>query len=85
MDRKADVVVLDPIQNRCYEVLVNLTHKRVDSFVHVPGAHPALTPTEYHECAQAVRESPEVLEALKRRGGLVLVVLRAKWLLWRTS
>jgi primary-amine oxidase len=66
--RRALAVVWNRADGQTYEALVDLDHDRVERWTHRPGVQPNFTPDEYHECDEAVRRHPDVVEALARRG-----------------
>jgi primary-amine oxidase len=75
--RTAQAVLWSREDNQAYEAVVDLTGDAVVSWTHVPGATPNFTPDEWHECDEALRQHPDVVAALARRGitdmSLVLV------------
>src|ERR687898_1789091 len=68
IEREAFAIVLDRSDGKAYEAVVSLSGATVKSFEHVPGVQPQLIRDEVSECEQIVKESPEVQQALKKRG-----------------
>ena len=69
ISRKAFLVLLDNATGTGYETVVNITKKTVDKFEALPkGTQPAIMLDEFGECEEAVKQSPEFLAALKKRG-----------------
>lgn len=68
VEREAFVIVLDNISGQCVEVLVSLTQSAITSWRPLEGVHPAIMLDEFVECEEAVKRSPEFLEALHKRG-----------------
>lgn len=68
IEREAFAILLDRSDGKAYEAVVSLTEGAVTSWEHVPGVQPQVILDEFFECEQAVKESSEVHEALKKRG-----------------
>ncbi|MFO0426423.1 MAG: primary-amine oxidase [Planctomyces sp.] len=68
--REAMVVLFDNGTNSCFEAVLSLTNQVLISWKHVPGVQPTMTVDEQIECEQAVLNSPEFREALKRHCGI---------------
>jgi primary-amine oxidase len=66
--REAFVVLFDNLKNECYEAVVSITLGSVTSYIHVPGVQPTMSSDEQVECEQAVINSKEFAEALKKYG-----------------
>ena len=66
--REATVVCWNRDDGQAYKAVVSLSEDRVLSWQHQPGKQPNLTVDELHECDEALRKDPRVLEALARRG-----------------
>ena len=66
--REAVVVCWNRDDGQAYKAVVSLGEDRVRSWQHQPGRQPNLTADEQHECDEALREDPRVVEALARRG-----------------
>ncbi|MET0454445.1 MAG: primary-amine oxidase [Mycobacterium sp.] len=66
--RIAFAVVLDRAENKTYEATVDLTGDSVVSFEHVDGVTPNFTVDEFHAVDEAMREHPDVVAALAKRG-----------------
>ena len=61
-------VVLDRAENKTYEATVDLIADAVVSFEYVEGVTPNFTVDEFHAVDEAMRENPEVVAALAKRG-----------------
>ena len=68
VSRIAFAVVLDRAENKTYEATVDLTGDSVVSFEHVDGVTPNFTVDEFHAVDEAMREHPDVVAALAKRG-----------------
>jgi primary-amine oxidase len=68
VDRAARVVCWDRDGGEVYQGLVSLTEDRVVKWRLEPDGQPNMTNDEYHECDEALRRDPRVIEALGRRG-----------------
>ena len=68
IDRQAFIILLDGDTGETYEAVVSLTKRELTSWTHVPGVQPRLMVDELFECEKAVKESPEFLAALQKRG-----------------
>ncbi|HET6987438.1 MAG TPA: primary-amine oxidase [Kribbella sp.] len=66
--RTSFAVLWNREDNLAYEATVDLTGGSVVSWTHVPGVCPNFTVDEWHECDVIMREHPDVLAALARRG-----------------
>lgn len=66
--RRAAVTCLQRAANATYKAVVSLTDDRVESFTHIPGVQPNFTVDEFVECDQVLRNHPEVIAALAKRG-----------------
>ena len=66
--REAFIILLDNEAGSTYEAVVSLNEGTVKSWTHIPDVQPRLMMDEFFECEQAVKESPEFLAALERRG-----------------
>ncbi|MEA2285884.1 MAG: primary-amine oxidase [Solirubrobacteraceae bacterium] len=77
IERSAIVVCWSRDDGQAYKATVDLGAGRVATWEHRPGEQPNMTVDEYHECDEALRRDPRVIEALARRGitdmSLVLV------------
>ncbi len=75
--REAFVILLDNAERRCIEVVVSLGESRVSSWRAQQGVQPAIMLDEFVDCENAVNQSPQFIEALRKRGvddvGLVMV------------
>ena len=68
-DRQAFALLLDRNTQAGYEAVVDLNRKSVASFAQLPtGVQPPIMLDEFGEVEQAVKRSPEFLEALRKRG-----------------
>ncbi|HET7479752.1 MAG TPA: primary-amine oxidase [Rubrobacteraceae bacterium] len=68
IEREAFAILLDRSDGKTYEAVVSLTEGAVKSWEDVPGVQPQVILDEFFECEQVVKESPEVQEALRKRG-----------------
>ena len=68
IEREAFVILLDNVTGLCVEALVSLTRSEITSWLPIQGAQPAIMLDEFVECEEAVKRSPEFLEALRKRG-----------------
>ncbi|MBM4005763.1 MAG: primary-amine oxidase [Planctomycetes bacterium] len=68
--REAFAVLFDNGDNACYEATISLTARELSEFRHVPGAQPTMSIDEQTECEQAVLNSAEFKNALKRHCGI---------------
>ena len=66
--REARLVCWNRDDGRAYQAVVSLTDDRVVSWRHQPDGQPNMTLDEVHECDEAMRREPRVIEALARRG-----------------
>lgn len=68
--RKAFVVLFDNAINACYETVVSLATKEVESWRHIPNVQPTMTIDEQVECEHAVLSSELFRDALNRHYGI---------------
>ena len=68
VEREAFVVLLDRSTAHCIEAVVSLTQSAITSWLAIEGAQPAILLDEFVECEEAVKRSPEFIEALRKRG-----------------
>ena len=68
IEREAFVVLLDNATGQASELIVSLAEQAVTSWHTLNGAQPAIMLDEFVECEEAVKRSPEFIEALKKRG-----------------
>ena len=68
VEREALVILLDNASGQCVEALVSLTQSAVTSWRTLEGVQPAIMLDEFVECEEAVKRSPEFIEALRKRG-----------------
>jgi primary-amine oxidase len=66
--REAFIIILNNLDNGCYEAVVSLTKQRVSSWELIPDVHPMIMLDEHMECEKVVQSSPLFQEALKRLG-----------------
>ena len=66
--RRAAVICLQRANNATYKGVVSLTDDRVESFEHIPGVQANFTVDEFLECDQMLRNHPDVMAALAKRG-----------------
>jgi primary-amine oxidase len=67
-DRRAIVVCFDRDTNSTYKALVSLTEDKAVSWTHMPGVQSNMTVDEWHEADVMLRNHPDVIAALSRRG-----------------
>jgi primary-amine oxidase len=66
--REAEVVCWNRDDGDAYKAVISLTEDRVLAWEARPGEQPPMTPDEFHECDEALRRHPRLIEALARRG-----------------
>ncbi|BBZ04550.1 amine oxidase [Mycolicibacterium chitae] len=66
--RRAVALCLDRAANATYKSAVSLSDNRIESFEHIPGVQANFTVDEFAECDRMLREHPDVIAALARRG-----------------
>ncbi|QBD76163.1 primary-amine oxidase [Ktedonosporobacter rubrisoli] len=68
--RRAFMVLLDKSEetSATYEVIVNISEGKIESWKHISGVQPSIMPEEFLACEQAVKEHPDFLAALAKRG-----------------
>jgi primary-amine oxidase len=66
--RLATVVCFERAANATYKSVVSVSADRAESFDHVPGVQPNFTVDEFVECDRMLREHPDFLAALAKRG-----------------
>lgn len=76
-EREAFLIVLDNATGSTYEVIISLTQKRMTDWRLIPGVQPNIMPDELVECEAAVKQHPDFIAALAKRGitDLELVVV----------
>ena len=67
-DREAFFIVFDNRTSETHEAIVSLTSGRIVSWKHIPGVQPRITLDEFSECEAAVKDDPDFVEALSKRG-----------------
>ncbi len=67
-DRRAIVVCFDRDSNSAYKAIVSLPDDKALSWTHLPGVQPNMTVDEWHEADEMLRNHPDVIAALGRRG-----------------
>ena len=68
VEREAFVVLLDRSIAHCVEAEVSLTQLAITSWHTIEGAQPAIMLDEFVDCEEAVKRSPDFIEALRKRG-----------------
>ena len=68
IERRANVVLADPVGQSTLEARVDLTAAAVTEVTVIPGVQAAITVEEYLECEQLVRADPGYRAALEARG-----------------
>ncbi|PSB13196.1 tyramine oxidase [filamentous cyanobacterium CCP2] len=66
--REAFLILLDNASGKTYEAIVSLTEQKVTSWTHVPNVQPNIMADELAECEAAVKQHPEFVAALAKRG-----------------
>jgi primary-amine oxidase len=66
--REARVVCWNRDDKTTYSALVSVSEDHVVQWRHEPDGQPNMTADEFHECNEAMRREPRVIEALGRRG-----------------
>ena len=66
--REAEIILLDRASGQTYEITASLDQQAVTRFEHIPGVQPSIVADEFFECEAAVKQHPEVQEALRKRG-----------------
>src|SRR5215210_6129511 len=66
--REALLICWNRDDGQAYKAVVSLDEDHVVSWEHRPGEQPNVTVDEYHECDDALRRDPKVVEALASRG-----------------
>ncbi len=66
--RHAEVICLHRAGNATYKGVVSLDDDRIESFDRIPGVQANFTVDEFLECDELVREHPDFVAALAKRG-----------------
>jgi primary-amine oxidase len=66
LPRAAHAVLLE--QDGTYEAVIDLDARRVTSYTHIPGAHAHWLDFEFEVMSDDVKEHPDFIEAMRRRG-----------------
>ncbi len=66
--RRAEVVALEPDEERAFEAVVGLEAGALEGCETLPGLQPAMVPEEYAELERLMLAHPDFLAALERRG-----------------
>ena len=66
--RETFSVILDKGNCQTYEAIVNLTEKKIVSFVHKPGVQPSVMLDEFFDVDELVRNDPQVIAACAKKG-----------------
>ena len=67
--RRVFVIAIDRRKGQSYEGIVDLVNGTVERFDALPpGIQPSITLDEFADCEEAIKRSPQFLEALKKRG-----------------
>ena len=66
--REAEAVCWSREDGRTYKAQVSIGEDRVLAWEHRPGVQPNFTVDEYHECEEALKRDPRVIDALAQRG-----------------
>ena len=62
------MIFFERTNNATHKGVVSLTDDRVESFEHIPGVQANFTVDEFVECDQELRNHPDVIAALAKRG-----------------
>lgn len=68
IDRQAFAVVLDRDSGKVYEGVISLNNRTLRTWVHIPDVQCCILNEECEEMAQAVRQHPDFIEAIEKRG-----------------
>lgn len=68
VERRAFVILRDPVEKTTYEVVVSLDESTVVSWENVEGVQPSITLEEFDACEEAVKAHEEWREAVAKRG-----------------
>jgi primary-amine oxidase len=68
ISRQAEVICWNRDDGAVYRARVDLEADRVLAWDHQPDGQPNMTVDEFHECDEALRRDPRVIEALAARG-----------------
>jgi primary-amine oxidase len=68
IEREAVIVCWNRDDGKVYKARVSLGDDRVVAWNHEPDGQPNMTVDEFHECDEALRRDPRVIEALANRG-----------------
>lgn len=68
VDREAFVILRDREEETTYEAVVSLDEDEVTSWEEKPDVQPSITPTEFVECEETVKNNKEWREAAAKRG-----------------
>ena len=68
VERRAFVILRDPVEKTTYEVVVSLDESTVVSWENVEGVQPSITLEEFDACEEAVKANEEWREAVAKRG-----------------
>ncbi len=66
--REAFAILLDRAENNAFEAVVSLQDRAIVSWEQILGVQPQVMADEFFECEEIVKASPEVQEALRKRG-----------------
>src|SRR5258708_29992878 len=66
--REALAVIYQQAANKTYEVVVDLTNRRLTSWKNIPGAQPGMMGEDAAIADQVVRSDPRWQEAMRKRG-----------------
>jgi primary-amine oxidase len=64
--RTAEIVCWNRDDGNAYKGVVSLTDQRVLTWEERAGEYPPMTPDEFHECDEALRTEPRVIDALAK-------------------
>jgi len=67
-EREAFLILLDNATGNTYEAIASLTQNTVTSWQHIPNVQPNIMADELSECEAVVKQHPDFLAALEKRG-----------------
>lgn len=67
-EREAALILLDNATGKTYEAIVSLTQGKITSWEHIPGVQPNIMADELSDCEAVVKQHPDFIAALKKRG-----------------
>ncbi|RSL30317.1 primary-amine oxidase [Salibacterium salarium] len=68
IERKAFVILINRVEETTYEVVVSISNETILSVENIPDVQPAIVPDEFEQCEETIKNHPEIIEAVKKRG-----------------